>query len=296
MNSGPALLSGLAAIGYTLAAIVVKQATVRGATVWQVTLITHILMGLLTLPILFFQDISNLQAGDLLWPAAAGGCALFAGVLVVLALSRGDVSVATPILGCKVIIVAILVVLLGNTALSIDLWIAALLAAIGVALVAGGKVERGLRRRHVMTALYSIFGSGLFALTDVILQVHAATIGFWIFFPIMASTMAILTVLGVAALRIDQYHSLPRTARLPLFAGSLLMSLQALSMASSIGIFQAATAANVVYSSRTFLSVLAIWTIGKYFGLDEMAGRPDHLLRRLCGAFLLFISILFVLF
>jgi len=295
MNPAAALLSGLAAIGYSVAAMVVKQASIRGVTVWQITLVTHGMMACLTFPILFWQDLSGLGWQDFFWPVVAGATALLAGILVFLSLRSGDVSVATPILGAKVIMVAALVVVLGKTSLSIDLWVAAVLAAIGVVLVAGQKVAGGHRKQHLLTALYSFLGAGVFAFTDVILEIHASTLGFWIFFPIMTTSMAILTVVFVLLLDLRHVWKIPPQAGKPLFIGALLMSLQALCMASSIGIFKAATAANVIYSSRTFLSVIAIWGLGRLFGLPEMAGKPDHLVRRFIGAMLLFAGIVFVL-
>lgn len=290
----PVLLSGMAAAGYTIAAIFVKQASLRGASVWQLMLSFHLTMMVVTFPILLAQQPA-LSWASLLWPFLAGLCAMLGGVFVLLALTRGDVSVATPILGLKVVIVTVLVVLLGRVAVSADLWIAALLAAAGVWLVAGGEMPHGGRRRHLMTAVISIIGSTLFALTDVILQTHVKNLGYWVFFPLMAITMGTTTILLVLVIRVPKVFVLPRNAVRPMAIGSLLMTGQAVLMSSAIAVFQAATVANVVYSSRTFLSVLAIWWLGRFFEMDEFAGRPDHLARRLIGAGLLFAGIIFVI-
>lgn len=112
----------------------------------------------------------NDGTGDGAWWQAAitAGCFVAGQTLASAAFKYGDVSVATPVLGLKLILVALFaVILLGDTG-SPEIWTGAILATIGAMLV--GKTD-GRRRGNVwLTMLLSLGGATGYASFDVCLQ------------------------------------------------------------------------------------------------------------------------------
>src|SRR5688572_16314778 len=124
---------------YVAAALSLRRAAEARAGIWRSTFVMNVIAAACFMPLLLGRPGDGPTP---LWQAAAIA-ALFvvAQTFTMLALDRGDVSVATPVMGTKVVFVAIFVTLLVGDALLVDYWISAAMSAAGIALlnVGGGK-------------------------------------------------------------------------------------------------------------------------------------------------------------
>ena len=103
---------------YTIAALCTKRALSGGATVWQVNFATNMAMAVLYLPFWLGVDFPRLLAQGCK-PIVAAITFFIGQLFTFAALRKGDVSVATPLLGAKVIFVALLTSVLFGEAVGI---------------------------------------------------------------------------------------------------------------------------------------------------------------------------------
>ena len=280
----PLLLPLASAFIYAVAALLLKRATEHGIGPWRVTFVTNIMQAAL------FAPLWLLGGKEFAWQylahAAICGAVFFVGlVFTFLALSRGDVSVATPVLGTKVIFVALFAVLLGAEKFSSGMVLAALLTTAATALLGSG----GERRQHSLgfSLFFGLVSAASFALTDVLAQMWAPAWGFGRFAPAMFATVALLSF-GLVPFFDGNLRELPWRWVLP---GGCALGLQAGGIAYTIMVFGAATATNVLYNSRGVWSVLLVWTVGDWFENRERAQGTGIMLRRLGGSALLLVAI-----
>src|SRR2546425_4342816 len=99
------------ALFYALAAMLLKQAIHFGVGAWRMTVVNSWVMAAVFSVMLLLPGV---PWRELVWyqPLCSGLLSLVGNLFAVLALSRGDVSVATPIMGTKVILVALLTMLI----------------------------------------------------------------------------------------------------------------------------------------------------------------------------------------
>src|SRR5205085_6617952 len=104
----------------------------------------------------------------LLWqPALAAVLFVGGSILNFLSLDRGDVSIATPVLGLKIILVALLTTLLVGNAVTPRVWAAAALSTLAIALLNRTRTAH----HHVTITILAAGTSALtFALFDVLVQ------------------------------------------------------------------------------------------------------------------------------
>ena len=297
VTPGALLLPLVAGLGYACAAIVLKRALMAGASGGWVNLVCNTVMAL------FFQLFWLLPGhmpdfGNILAPALCGVVFYLGQVFTFRAIASGDVSVATPLLGVKVLLVAILSVFLFGKPLPASWWLAAFLATLGIVLIShvpGG----GVHRRLLLTVGYSLGAAGMFALTDVLVQNNVSLIGFSRFAPLMFATTGLLSLLLLPSLLRSTRSEptwCPVRARPWLAVGALLLALQALGMYSAIGLYGSATATNILYSSRCIVSVVLVWGLGS-LARGVAVGRQGGAVMacRFAGALLLFLAMALVL-
>ena len=75
----------------------------------------------------------------------------------------------------------------------------------------------------------------------------------------------------------------------------MLMALQALFLVTTVAVYGDATAVNVIYSARGLWSVVAVWSIGHWFGSQEQHLSTAVLRLRLLGAATMTAAILIAL-
>jgi drug/metabolite transporter (DMT)-like permease len=273
---------------YAFAAMALKRATANGAGPWRVSFVTNWVQACLFAPVWLLGG--GAFAWTHVWHAAIAGFIFFIGqILTFQALSRGDVSVTTPVLGTKVVFVAIFTVVLLRESVSPQLWGAALLTTSATALLGGGKTVAG-REAFVRSLIYGFSAAAAFALTDILAKQWAPPWGFAHFAPVMFATVAVCSFLIVPRFRAPLRELPPRTWRF-LIPGAILLSLQASGIAYAIMTFGEATLVNIVYATRGMFSVITVWVLGHLFENEERGHGHAVMARRLVGSGLLVVAV-----
>lgn len=281
------ILPSCSALVYVIAALFLKRAAELGADVWRSTRVCNFAAALVFAPLLMCEGrIPSLAA---LWQPAVVALLFVAGqVLTVLSLRIGDVSVATPVMGLKLIFVALLTTLLVQEPLSGRLWAAAALSSAAIALL---NLRPG--RAHDRTGLTILLAASAalcYACFDVLVQKWSAVWGVGRYLPITMGMAAVFTLLLPR----------PRGADSPpgtrwLLTGAFFLAVQAMMLVTSIALYAQATASNVMYSARGMWSIVIVWLAGHWFGNTERELGRRILAWRLLGAACLLAAIFIVL-
>ena len=288
MRSTAAIVTPLcSAVGYVFAAMMLKKATSGGGRPWRVVFIVNLVTAL-SFQFWFFyggESFTNLNVVH----AVIAGTVFFAGqILTFVAISQGDVSISTPVLGTKVVFVALFVYLFGAEPLSPKLWMATLLTS--AALILLGGEWRANRKRLIVSVAYAFFAAILFAVTDVLQRLWVPAFGFGHFAPVMFLTVGVLSV-GLIPFFGEPLLSLPAKARKWALLGGGLLSVQNMGIAYCIGVFREVTITNVLYNTRGLWSVLLVWVVGHWFANTEKTVGGAIMTRRLMGALLLLAAV-----
>lgn len=172
MISGALLFPLASAMLYALAALFLNAAGKMGA---GGRLTTAFCNGLLALFFLNFYDWSHFpNLGEPFWPVLLLGLLFVLGqMFTILALAIGEVSIVSPVMGLKVIMVNVLLAIGLREALPLRMWIAAVLSVVGVAallamvcLIPDGG---GLRRLSLKTWKVLVPGGILLAAQSLLL-------------------------------------------------------------------------------------------------------------------------------
>jgi drug/metabolite transporter (DMT)-like permease len=282
------VLPFVASMLYVLGALFLKSASARGAGLWRTTIVTNAIIGV-AFTVLWPLG-GHLQEEPSAWvqPALVAGLFLAGQIFALVALQRGDVSVATPVMGLKVVMVAALVTAILGERVPPVVWAAAALSSAGIVLLGrgGGGGSGGTAPAIVFGAL----AAAAFALFDVLVQKWAPAWGAGRFLPVTMALVALFS-LPLLALRPDP---VPAAAWRPLLAGGLLVAVQGLLLISSLALYARATTINVVYSARGLWSVAAVWVLGPWFGNRERDRGAAVFRSRLAGAALLLGAIVLV--
>jgi drug/metabolite transporter (DMT)-like permease len=287
----PLVLPLLAAVVYASGALLVKRSADLGVGVWRTAFVANLLGALLFQPLLF---VGGTVHPDLWWqPVLVGIFFLVGQCFTFISLDRGDVSVATPVLGLKILLVASLVTLWRGETLRWQLWAASLLATAGIALLnrsGGTPAHHHVGRTIVMAGL----AAASYAVFDVLVQTWSPAWGVGRFLPIAMAVSGVLSFAFVFCFRAP-LRDIPRSTWPWLLGGAGVLGGQSVLFVSTVATWGQATSANVLYSSRGLWSVLLVWVFG-----DWVRSREQHLGRavlsgRLAGAVLLMSAIVLVL-
>lgn len=285
------LLPLASSLVYAAAAMLLKRAAVLGAGVVQTTAVINIATAVVFLTVLPLGGTLHIEA---LWqPALVGMLYVLGQVTTFLSLKFGDVSVATPVLGVKTVIVAVLATLVLADEPPWQIWVAAVLSAVAIALL---NVSGGAKRRVLLTSFWALMSAACYSLFDVLVQKWSPAWGAGRFLPTMAAlavlpVLAVWTVTSVVA-RDDQPLRRPEHSAWPwLIAGAVMMAIQGVLLTVALAVFGDATAVNVVYSARGLWAVAAVMVVGHWFHSDEHLLAPAILRARLCGAVVMTIAI-----
>jgi drug/metabolite transporter (DMT)-like permease len=284
------LLPLTAALLYVFGALLVKRSGDFGVGLWRTAFISNLTSAII------FQLLLPLGGAfrpELLWqPALLGVLFVAAQVVNYLALQRGDVSVATPVLGLKIILVALFTTLLLTQGVSTKLWAAAALSSFAIVLL---NRTGGAKHHHVgSTIFYAGMSAAAFALFDVLVQRWSPAWGAGCFLPAMFWFVAVFSVVLIPFFRAP-VSAIPRAAWPWLLGGCVLIGSQSLMFVMVIVKFRNATATNVVYSSRGLWSVVVVWGVGHWFANREQHLGARVLRWRLAGAMLMMAAIALVM-
>ncbi len=280
------------ALLYAVAALLLKRALDTGAGPWRAAFVSNMAMMLVQQP--FWLLATKPFAWTGVAQAALAGSAFFAGqFFTFLALNRGDVSVATPVLGTKVIFVAALTVLLVGDRLRASWWIAVVLTALGTVLLGW---QPRVHPRHVALSIGCGLGAAFsFSLTDILVQKWAPRWGFGNFAPTMFATLGVLSLAYVPFFS-KRLRDMPAKTWRWLAPGALLLAVQALGVVFAIASYGHATVVNIAYNSRGMWSIVLVWTVGHWFRNAEREQGHGVMGLRLAAASMLVAAIVLVSF
>lgn len=283
------LLPFVAAFVFALGNILQKRAFKEGAGILSAFVLNNLLLGLAFLP--FLAVAPRTIPLHLVWqPLLAGGFFYLGSISGLLALRYGDVSLVTPLLGTKVILVALVSVLVFHVPLRAGQSMAAALTTAGV-LVMGITDVHPTRRFGVTTGLATLC-SLCFAICDTLIQQWAAPFGIQTFVPLLFGTLAVLSSL-VIVWQGRELLRIPRPARKWLGAAGLAIVTQAMLVTFSIALTKDATGVNVVYALRGLWGLALVWVVGHHFGNTEHRDAGTRTLAlRLIGALLILGAVL----
>jgi drug/metabolite transporter (DMT)-like permease len=290
----PLLLPIVSAIIFVVAALLLRRASDLGSDVWRTTRMINYTTALVAAPLWLLGG--SIPSPTRWWQPTAAAVLFFAGqVFGLLALSTGDVSVATPVLGVKILLVALLTAVLLGDPIGGRLWTAAALSSAAIALLNIGPPHA--HRRVARTILLAGLGATGYACFDVLVQKWSPLWGTGRLLPLAMICAAAYSIplrrlesRGNAANREKSQTYAPWLA-----AGAICFAVQGLMFMSAISIYRQATSANVLYSSRGLWSVVAVWAIGHWFSNREQHLGARVLAWRLVGAVLLMAAIVMVL-
>jgi drug/metabolite transporter (DMT)-like permease len=286
------LLPLIASWFYVLGVLLVKRSGDYGVGVYRTTFVANIITGIVFLPLLLMGG--SFPGWEHVWQPAVTALLFVGGqVLTFQALNKGDVSIATPVLGVKIILVALFTTLLTAESVPLKLWISSVMsvAAIGLLNQGGQKKEH-----HHVTGTIVAAGAAalLFALFDVFVQKYSPRWGAGRFLPLMMAMVAAFSLAFIPLFHAP-LRAIPRPAWKWLVGGGFFMSAQAVLFISTLAIYGKATASNIIYSSRGLWSVVAVWLIGHWFKNQEQQLGASVLKWRLAGAVLMLAAIVMVL-
>ena len=293
MQFHPGLLLPLAcALLYVIAALAVKRASAFGVGVWRTSFLSNWAIALIFLPVWFWSG-GQVHPLAHYWRPAATALLFFSGqAFTYLALNRGDVSVTTPVMGTKVILVALFSSLLRVGEVPLQWWIAAALSTMAIALLHLGE---GARRRNVTeTVLFALGSATSFSLGDVLLQKWVPAWGLGSFLPPMFILVGLLSCAFIPFFSAP-LRALNADALRWVVPGALLMALNNAGVVLALVIVGSATVVNIIYSARGLFSVLLVWSIGHWFANEERHLGAAVLRLRFVGAVLMVTAIALVL-
>ena len=282
------LLPLVAAFLYALSSVFLKRGMRDGATMNQAFHIKNLAVAIIFLPLMLLEK----QAVDwslVQWPVLVGVGFFCGGWLTFIAIQRGDVSLVTPLLGTKVVFVAIGSVLFTAQQLSIPLWIAALLTALGIFLI-GFRDVRGARHA-AFTAGITLTSAAFFGLCDVMLSSWAGRFGPFTFLSFSSLIVGALTMM-VWFFQGRKQILPPRGPRMWTIASAVVVAIQAIMIGLALGFFNDATGINVMYASRGLWAVVLVYWFGSMLGNDERATSGRVFGWRFLGTILLTVSVI----
>jgi drug/metabolite transporter (DMT)-like permease len=282
----------LAALLYAFGALVLKRSSDLGVGLWRTTFVANLSVAAL-FSLLWLLGGPPVEK-ELLWQPGIIAMCLFVGQLSqFLALEKGDVSVAVPVFGLKVIFVAFLTPFLIGEAVGMKLWIAAFLSVLGITCLNRKDAEKP-PRNLLITFMAGGIGAVAFAVFDVLVQKWGPSWGAGRLLPCIFWINAILSF-GLIFRFSAPLSRIPGKAWPWLLGGSALLGVQSITFVSTLAVFGKATNANIIYASRGLLSVLLVWMIGHWFQNAEQHLGPKVMRWRFVGTMLMMSAIVLVI-
>ena len=270
---------------YVAAALSLKRASEQQAGVWRSTFVMNV-SAAACFSVMFLLGPAGPGPTPLWQPMVPGALYVVGQALTMVALSRGDVSVATPVMGTKVVFVALFVTLVAGDRLILDYWVSAAMSAAGIVLLNAGGSPGGGRRNLGLTIVASLAAASCYAMFDVLVRKWSPAWGVGRLLPAIMLAGAVLS-LALWPLFEGPLRGVPRGAWASLLLGCLLLATQALLLTRTLGLYPDTTRINVVYNSRGLWSVVAVWMVGHWWGNTERHAGRAVLAWRLAGAALL---------
>lgn len=274
----------VAAVAFAAGSLMFKRAFAEGAGVAHAVIFNNIALAFAFLPLLAIEG-RPIPWHQIHLPFVVAGAFVTGHLLNILSLRVGDVSVSTPLLGSKVVFVALLSRWLFQWPVSTAQFIAAALTTAGVLVM--GAVDWHGGRRTGPTILLALGCAASFALTDVLIQVWAGDFGVFNFLPLLFVALALESLLILPFLPRRALYA-PRRAWKWIGFATGLSAVQAILITWSIGHWRDAAGVNVIYGTRGLWSLALVWWAGRWFGNHERAAVGQRVfMGRVAGALLI---------
>jgi len=281
------LASGLV---YAFSALALKPAVEGGVGAWRVTAITQ---WAISLTFSFF--LLRVEGGlwpDPFWPSLVAGLLFFlGGLFTIISIRVGDISVATPVMGSKVLWVAVLVVLFLGDDLDWTIWVGAGLTVAGLVILNMRWDVGGRHKRTGFTIAMALLASLCFASVDVMAQHWCTVQGFELFIAWSSLCAGMFAFTLIPFFR-EPIWRIPRPVVKYLALGAGGMAFQAIGMAVGVGYFADAAGSNIAYSGRGIWSVALVWAAGHWFRNEEKHAGRKTMIARIGGSLLVTCAII----
>lgn len=278
------LLPLLAALAFALGAMVFKRAYQEGAGLAHLAVVNNVILGIVFLPLLALER-QPLPWHDWALPVLTALTWAAGHLLNVTSLRRGDVSLATPLLGAKVIFVAVICWLVFDQELSIAQWTSAGLATAGVVTMGLTDFRHGQRAGFTTAAALGCALS--FALTDTMIQAWGPRFGAWGFLALVFAAVGAISTLLTPYFGLSSFRA-PWKAWRWILVGAALSGIQAIIITGTIAVWKDAAGVNVVYATRGLWSIALVWTAGHWLkNTERHTTGPRVMAQRLAGAALI---------
>jgi drug/metabolite transporter (DMT)-like permease len=224
----------------------------------------------------------------LLWQPLALAVFFILGLLFTFAaVRRGDLSVATPVFGIKIVIVAVLVSTIGSQELSVSIWLAAFMAASGIALIQW--TGRHEPKNVLLTIVLAILASTFYAHFDVLTQGWAPE---WGSGRILAITFWFVGLLSLPMIPWVEWSQLrDPEIRFWLSVTAILTMLQAFLMVLALAYFGDAPRINIIFALRGMWALVLAWILRRKVGSSEAMLPRGAFRTRFIGAALLTLAV-----
>lgn len=257
----------VAAIGYAIASLLLKKALTEGARPMACFHINNWASTLAFLPLVFFETQPvNWQQWYV--PAGLGVLFFIGGWFTFIAMQRGDVSLVTPVLGSKVVFVALGASLFIAGSMKPLMWVAAIITTGGIFLMSATDFKTPKGARLAGPVVMALISAALFAFADVFLQKWAPAFGPKTFLAILAGTTGLLSLVAMTLLPNRPPIPWNRATQWSV-AGSTLIAMQSMILGLSLAFFHDAIGVNVVYATRGMWSLVVVALLGPLLGNRE---------------------------
>lgn len=268
--------------------LLLKRAQGRGVSTWTVIILVCC-SSAAVFPALTLLG-GTMQPASMLWQPACIGALFLAGqAFMLLAVKYGDVSIAAPVLGIKVLLVPAMGTVLIGEIPELQIWLAAGVATLGIGFVQ--VTDASIDRSAVLTSVvFALLGAVAMTLFDLLIQRWAPAWGAGYFLPI-AFAFAALFSLPLLPLANRPAALVQQGTITILVIAALLMALQAIGMTFTLAQFGDATRVNIVYSLRGIWGVALTWLLAQQTGTAIQHPSTRTMLMRLAGALLIGVSV-----
>jgi len=292
------LLPLVAAFGYAISDILLKFGIAHGAGPLRTAFLTNLLMAVLMQGFLIL-GVTPIPWHTLFWPCLAGLCYFVGQLATFRAIQTGQISVATSVLGTKVLMVTLLTATVLRQPIPSSWWYAALMATIGIACLSFSKsslttLPNTKTASQLPAVAWGLLSAFFFSATDLLIQESRGIMPPQMFLSILFLFQGLLSLSMLAFFRAP-LHSIPRHAWPWLVSGIFLISIQGMLLAAALAWFTTAAEANLLYNTRGLWSVLLALLLARQFGLAERSLSFPGILQRFAGATLLLAAIWLVL-
>lgn len=270
-----------AAMVFPLSALALKRGCEATRDVWGLAYVCDLAVGLAFLP--FLLGGNGPPAGASGWQPLAAAAAFCLGQVAAFKSFQGDLSIAIPMQGAKVLLVAMLAWAALGQSPGTRFWLAAALSVVAMHFLNEPGSSGGGPRRILVTSVWAGLASLGFAAFDVAVQAWSPAWGTRAFAAYAFAAQALLS-LGFLAFPPRRRFGWSRSQWGWALSGAVSMACITIGLTLVIGGSGQAALVNLIFNSRCVFGVVCVWAAGRWFGNREADSGRRVMARRLGGA------------